>query len=133
MGDNKNPNTNYTFANRYQRFISRLTQFAISARSPTQIDNSPDGIFQGEPGDLLTKYNNLIYYRHNGQTEFTSLSDQFPNLTKQTAYVLAQGVNKKASWVKTATGLSSWKLVGYFSPICGVDCAITGSASGSVL
>jgi hypothetical protein len=134
MGKSKNPNVNYTFSDRYQRFVSKLTQFATKARSKSEVDNSPEGIFDGEPGDLLVKNDNLIFYRNNSNADFTSLSEQFPELTSRTSYVLAQGINKKASWVKTSAGPSTWKLVGYFCPILGVDCCAnaSGSNSGSV-
>lgn len=131
MGKSKNPNVNYTFADRYQRFISKLTQFATSARSATETDASPNGIFEGDAGDLLVKTDNQIFYRNNSNTDFTSLSDQFPDLTKRTSYVLAQGVNKKASWVKTSSGPSSWKLLGYFCPILGINCCATSSFSSA--
>lgn len=131
MGKSKNPNVNYTFADRYQRFISNLVQFAKSARSSTQKDNSPDGVFTGEPGDLLTKTDNLIFYRSNNNQDFNSLSKEFPELTKKTQFVLTQGVNQRASWVKTATGPTSWRLLGYFCPILGIDCCATGSFSAS--
>ena len=132
MGKSKNPTVNYTFADRYQRFISKLVLFAKSARSDKEIDESPEGIFTGEPDDLLTKNSNLIYYRKNTDRDFSSLSDQFPELTQKTSYVLAQGINKKASWAKTAAGPATWKLLGYFCPILGVNCCATGSfISGS--
>ena len=131
MGKSKNPSVNYTFADGYQKFISKLTQFAKSARTTTEKDTSPDGVFTGEPGDLLVKNDNLIWYRDNSDADFNSLSDQFPDLTKKTQYVLTQGINKKASWVKTAAGPTTWKLLGYFCPILGVDCCATGSFSGS--
>lgn len=131
MGKSNDPNVNYTFADRYQKFVSRLVQFAKIARSSKEKDNSPDGIFTGETGDLLTKTDNLIYYRSNSDSDFTSLSDQYPELTKKTQYALTQGVNQRASWVKTASGPTSWKLVGYFCPILGIDCCVTSSFSPS--
>jgi hypothetical protein len=132
MGKSKNPSVNYTFADRYQQFVSKLTQFAQKARSNKEVDASPNGIFTGDPGDLLIKNDNTIYYRNNSDADFNSLSDQFPNLTRQTSYVLAQGINKKASWVKTAAGPATWKLLGYFCPILGINCCATGSfISGS--
>lgn len=127
MGKSKNPSVNYTFADRYQRFISKLTQFAESARSDEEVDASPNDIFTGDVGDLLVKNGNAIYYRNNNNGDFNSLSDQFPDLTRQTSYVLGQGINKKASWVKTAAGPTTWRLLGYFCPILGVNCCATGS------
>jgi len=131
MGKSKNPSINYTFADRYQKFISKLSLFAKTARSSKQKDTSPEDLFEGEAGDLLIKNDNLIWYRNNSDPDFNSLSDQFPELTKKTQYVLTQGINKKASWVKTAAGPTTWKLLGYFCPILGVDCCATGSFSGS--
>ena len=133
MYKSKNPIVNYTFSDRYQRFISKLTQFAELTRKSNTVDTSPDGIFTGDVGDLLVKNDNQIYYRGQSDADFNSLSDQFPEITQKTSYILAQGINKKASWVKTPTGLKSWKLLGYFCPILNVNCcALSGSVSGSV-
>lgn len=117
MGKSKNPSVNYTFADRYQKFISKLTQFAKSARTNSEKDTSPDGVFTGEPGDLLVKNDNLIWYRDNSDADFNSLSDQFPDITKKTQYVLTQGINKKASWVKTGSGPTTWNYLDTFTNI----------------
>jgi hypothetical protein len=132
MGKSKNQSVNYTFADRYQQFVSKLTQFAIKSKSSKDVDTSPEGIFDGEPGDLLVKNENLIFYRNQTDSDFNSLSDQFPELTARTSYVLAQGVNKNASWVKTAAGPTTWKLLGYYCPILGVNCCAVNPASGSI-
>lgn len=123
-----NDNSNYTFSDRFQRFIQKIANFAQTARSTSQIDNSPTDIFTGEQGELLTKYKNKIFYRKTNSSEFVSLSDEYSDLTNQYEYVLSQGVNKYATWQKTSKNdEKQWTFTGYFSPICGVDCCVTGS------
>ena len=123
-----NDNSNYTFSDRFQRFIQKIANFAQSARSTSQIDNSPTDIFTGEQGELLTKYKNKIFYRKTNSNEFVSLSDEYSDLTNQYEYVLSQGVNKYATWQKTSKNdEKQWTFTGYFSPISGVDCCVTGS------
>lgn len=131
-----NDNSNYTFSDRFQRFIQKIANFAQSARSKAQIDTGPTDIFTGEQGELLTKYKNKIFYRKNDSSEFVSLSDEYSELTNQYEYVLSQGVNKYATWQKTSkTDEKSWTFTGYFTPICGIDCCVSGSnqpVSGSI-
>ncbi len=130
-----NDNTNYTFSDRFQRFIQKIANFAQNARSKNQIDSGPQDIFTGEQGELLTKYKNKIFYRKNEGEEFVSLSDEYSELTNQYEYLLSKGVNKYATWQKTSkTDEKDWTFTGYFSPICGIDCcALSGSVtSGSV-
>ena len=128
-----NDNTNYTFSDRFQRFIQKIANFAQTARSKNQIDNGPQDIFTGEQGELLTKYKNKIFYRKNEGEEFVSLSDEYSELTNQYEYILSNGVNKYATWQKTSkTDEKNWTFTGYFSPICGVDCcALSGSVNGT--
>ena len=123
-----NDNSNYTFSDRFQRFIQKIANFAQNARSTAQIDNSPTDIFTGEQGELLTKYKNKIFYRKNDSSDFVSLSDEYVDLTNQYEYILSQGVNKYATWQKTSKNdEKNWTFTGYFSPVCGIDCCITGS------
>lgn len=126
-----NDNTNYTFSDRFQRFIQKIANFAQNARSKNQIDSGPQDIFTGEQGELLTKYKNKIFYRKNEGEEFVSLSDEYSELTNQYEYLLSKGVNKYATWQKTSkTDEKDWTFTGYFSPICGIDCcALSGSVS----
>ena len=129
-----NDNSNYTFSDRFQRFIQKIANFAQNARSKSQIDDAPTDIFTGEQGELLTKYKNKIVYRKNNSSEFISLSDEYSDLTDQYEYILSQGVNKYATWQKTSkTDEKNWTFTGYFTPICGLDCCASGSVvSGSV-
>ena len=129
-----NDNSNYTFSDRFQRFIQKIANFAQNARSKSQIDDAPTDIFTGEQGELLTKYKNKIFYRKNNSSEFISLSDEYSDLTDQYEYILSQGVNKYATWQKTSkTDEKNWTFTGYFTPICGIDCCASGSVvSGSV-
>lgn len=130
-----NDNSNYTFSDRFQRFIQKIANFAQNARSKSQIDDAPTDIFTGEQGELLTKYKNKIFYRKNNSSEFISLSDEYSDLTDQYEYILSQGVNKYATWQKTSkTDEKNWTFTGYFTPICGIDCCASGSVvSGSVV
>ena len=129
-----NDNSNYTFSDRFQKFIQKIANFAQTARSKSQIDDAPTDIFTGEQGELLTKYKNKIFYRKNNNSEFISLSDEYSDLTNQYEYILSQGVNKYATWQKTSkTDEKNWTFTGYFTPICGIDCCASGSVvSGSV-
>ena len=129
-----NDNSNYTFSDRFQRFIQKIANFAQNARSKSQIDDAPTDIFTGEQGELLTKYKNKIFYRKNNSSEFISLSDEYSDLTDQYEYILSQGVNKYATWQKTSkTDEKNWTFTGYFTPICGIDCCASGSVvTGSV-
>lgn len=123
-----NDNSNYTFSDRFQRFIQKIANFAQNARSKSQIDDAPTDIFTGEQGELLTKYKNKIFYRKNNSSEFISLSDEYSDLTDQYEYILSQGVNKYATWQKTSkTDEKNWTFTGYFTPICGIDCCASGS------
>ena len=126
--------TNYTFSDRFQRFIQKIASFAQLARNKSQTDTGPQDIFTGEQGELLTKYKNKIFYRKNNSNEFVSLSDEYSELTNQYEYILSQGVNKYATWQKTSeTKQKDWTFTGYFSPICGIDCCVSGSVlSGSI-
>ena len=127
-------NSNFTFSDRFQRFLQKIANFALTARSKSQIDTGPQDIFTGEPGELLTKYKNKIFYRKNNSSEFVSLSDEYSELTNQYEYLLSKGVNKYATWQKTSKNdEKDWTFTGYFSPICGIDCcALSGSVSGSI-
>jgi hypothetical protein len=123
-----NDNSNYTFSDRFQKFIQKIASFAQIARSKSQIDDAPTDIFTGEQGELLTKYKNKIFYRKNNSSEFISLSDEYSDLTNQYEYILSQGVNKYATWQKTSkTDEKNWTFTGYFTPICGIDCCASGS------
>jgi len=129
-----NDNSNYTFSDRFQRFVGKIANFATIARSKAQIDTGPQDIFTGEQGELLTKYKNKIFYRKNGSNEFVNLSEEYSELTNQYEYLLSKGVNKYATWQKTSkNNEKNWTFTGYFSPICGIDCcALSGSISGSL-
>ena len=124
----KNPHEDYTFGDRFQRFLKKLITFAKTARTSQEIDNSPDQIFDGEKGELLVKFKNNIFYRKNDSNEFVSLNDEYSELMESNKYVLSQGVNKNVSWTKSGErGNKQWEFLGYFSPICDVDCCVTGS------
>lgn len=124
----KNPHEDYTFGDRFQRFIQKLINFAKTSRSTKEIDNSPDQIFDGDRGELLIKFKHNIFYRKNDSNEFVSLNDEYSELMEQNKYVLSQGINTNASWTKSSDrGEKGWEFLGYFSPICDVDCCMTGS------
>lgn len=129
-----NDNSNYTFSDRFQTFIQKIANFAVTARSKSQIDTGPQDIFTGEQGELLTKYKNKIFYRKNNSNEFVNLSEEYSDLTNQYEYLLSKGVNKYATWQKSSKNdEKDWTFTGYFSPICGIDCcALSGSVSGSI-
>ena len=124
MREITNHNSKYIYGDRYQRFINKLCNFAITARSTKEIDKSPIGTLSGNFGDVLTKDLNHIYYNSPDTGEFISLSDQFPDITRRTEVVLSSGINKKVSWVKTDDSEFSWKFVGYYTYIADRNCCI---------
>lgn len=124
----KNPNEDYSYSDRFQRFISKLIEFAINSRSKSEIDNSPDDIFDGEKGELLIKFKDKIFYRKNDNNEFVNLSDEYKDYLESKTDILNKGINKKVTWQKSSEkGTKKWEFLGYFSPICDVDCCVTGS------
>jgi len=128
MGKSKNPNIDYTYADRFQKFLKKIIDFAKRARSKSEVDNAPDGIFDGDQGELLTKFKHHIFYRNPESNEFVSLSEEFKELLKENEEVLGQGINKVATWTKVSPrGQTAWTLTGYFCPIGTVDCCITGA------
>lgn len=127
-----NKKSDYTFSDRFQRFITNLINFAKTSRSTSQADTSPDGIFDGDQGSILTKFKEKIYYRDPESEEFVSLSDEYPQLIEQSKYVLSQGTNKFATWQKVSERKTKkWKFTGYFCATSDVNCCATGSVSGS--
>lgn len=125
--------SDYTFSDRFQRFITNLINFARTSRSNTETDNSPDGIFDGDEGAILTKFKEKIYYRDPDSEEFVSLSDEYPQLIEQSKYALNQGTNKFATWQKVSERKTKkWKFSGYFCATSDVNCCTTGSTTGSV-
>ena len=132
-----NPHKNYTFGNRFQKFLEKIVNFAKTARNSSQIDTGPDGIFDGEKGELVSKYKENIFYRKNDSNKFIRLSDEYSELVEKNKYVLSQGVNEKATWVKSShLGSTTWQFCGYFSPFSSIgtsECCTTSSYdSGSV-
>lgn len=123
-----NPNKNYSFGDRFQKFIKKVINFAIRARSTDEIDTGPTDIFDGERGELLVKFGEKIFYRKNDSNQFVNLSDEYTQLVEQNKYILNKGINKNTTWQKNSDlGYKQWEFLGYFSPICDVDCCVTGS------
>jgi hypothetical protein len=124
-------NRNYSYADRFQRFIQKIVNFAIRARTKNEIDKSPDGIFDGEQGELLVKFGEKIFYRKNDSNDFVSLSDEYSDLIESKKDIMNKGVNKNVTWQKSGVkGTTSWEFVGYFTPMTNCDCCVTGSSDG---
>ena len=121
-------NTNYTHSDRFQQFVKKLASFSTSGRSSSKVDDSPTDIFTGEAGELLTKYKERIFYRKVNSDTFVSLSDDYKTLIDTNKFVLSQGINKYATWQKK-DGLKDWDFVGYFTPICDINCCPSGSVN----
>ena len=121
-------NTNYTYSDRFQQFVKKLASFSTSGRSSSTVDNNPTDIFTGEAGELLTKYKELIFYRKVNSDTFVSLSDDYKTLIETNKFVLSQGINKYATWQKK-DGPKDWDFVGYFTPICDMNCCPSGSVN----
>ena len=132
----KNANKDYNFSDRFQRFVTNLVNFAKRSRSTNDVDNSPNDIFDGEQGAILTKFKEKIYYRDPDSNQFISLSDEYPQLIEQNKYILSQGTNKFATWQKASKrDTKKWKFTGYFCATSDVNCCagqLSGSVSGSV-
>lgn len=115
-------NSKYIYADRYQRFVNNLCNFAVTARSDKEIDNSPNNVLSGNIGDVLTKDKNYIYYNSSSDGEIVSLSEQFMDITRKTETILSKGINRKASWAKTSLSECSWKFLGYYTFIADRNC-----------
>ena len=124
MGKNNSNSINfkYIYNDRYQRFIKNLCNFSVKARTTKEIDLSPNNVLSGDFGDVLTKDDNYIYYNSSVEGKVVSLSDQFQDITRNTADILSKGVNRKVSWLKTKDSDFSWKFLGYYTFIADRNC-----------
>lgn len=124
---------NYIFGNRYYQFISKLCKFAKTARSFDEKDDGPNNIFTGTFGDVITKNKEQIFYKTVNNKSFVSLSSNYSELTEQTKYVLSDGINKHASWIKTNESECSWKLLGYYTGVYDKNCCYNNPALENIV
>jgi hypothetical protein len=81
------------------------------------VDDSPDGIFDGDIGTVLVKDGKDILYRTNTDTEFTNISSYYKTVVDAKSGLLTSGINKKATWIKNSSSTDkSWKFLGYTCP-----------------
>lgn len=121
----------YNVLSKYSELISRLSNFAVTAKSSFDIDNSPNGLFTGNKGDILLKNKNLIYYKEVNSNQFILLSSNYEKLTEQYKDVLSKGINTYATWTMGDYG---WLLNGYYTQYADINCCtVTDSINSSLI
>ncbi len=65
---------NFIKDSRFPTFINKLASNSLNQTDSTYIDDSPNGIFDGDIGTILTKDGRDILYKSNTDTEFTNIS-----------------------------------------------------------
>ena len=68
---------NFIKDNRFQTFINKLAFNSLNQTDSTYVDDSPNGIFDGDIGTILIKDGKDVLYRTNSDTEFTNISSYF--------------------------------------------------------
>ena len=108
---------NFIKDNRFPRFINKLAANSLNQTDVDYIDDSPDGIFDGDIGTILTKNGEDILYKGNSDTEFTNLSTYYQSLIDSKSELLNTGINKRATWIKNSSSTQkTWKFLGYTCP-----------------
>ena len=112
----------YALLNKFEVIVKSLADFAITAKSNVEIDNTPNKLnLPGEVGDIITKDRHLIYYKSVNSNRFLSLSSQFPQLIIEYKSVLSSGINRVATWTK---GVNGWKFNGYVTQNMDENCCL---------
>ena len=107
---------NFIKDNRISLFVEVSAKIA-SSPVPISTDASPNGIFEGYPGTVLVKNGSDILYRENGDAGYTNLSSMFPYIIAPKKYILSQGPNLKATWIKnTEYADKTWVFIGFSTP-----------------
>ena len=108
---------NFIKDSRFPTFINKLASNSLNQTDSTYVDDSPDGIFDGDIGTVLIKDGKDILYRSNTDTEFTNLSSYFQTIVNEKSGLLTSGINKKATWIKNSSSTEkTWKFLGYTCP-----------------
>ena len=108
---------NFIKDNRFPDFINKLAFNSLNQTNSTYVDDSPNGIFDGDIGTILTKDGKDILYRTNTDTQFTNISSYFTNVVDSKSGLLTSGINKRATWIKNSSSTEkTWKFLGYTCP-----------------
>lgn len=108
---------NFIKDNRFPKFINKLASNSLNQTDSAYIDDSPDGIFDGDIGTMLVKDGKDILYRTNTDVEFTNISSYFKSVVDAKSGLLTSGINKKATWIKNSSSTEkTWKFLGYTCP-----------------
>ena len=108
---------NFIKDNRFPDFINKLAFNSLNQTNSTYVDDSPNGIFDGDIGTILIKDGKDILYRTNTDTQFTNISSYFTNVVDSKSGLLTSGINKRATWIKNSSSTEKiWKFLGYTCP-----------------
>ena len=108
---------NFIKDSRFPTFINKLASNSLNQTDSTYIDDSPNGIFDGDIGTILIKDGKDILYRTNTDIEFTNISSYFKSVVDAKSGLLTSGINQKATWIKNSSSTEkTWKFLGYISP-----------------
>ena len=108
---------NFIKDNRFSKFINKLASNSLNQTDSTYVDDSPNGIFDGDIGTVLVKDGKSILYKTNIDDTFTNLSDFYKSVVDSKSELLTSGINKKATWIKNSSSTEkTWKFLGYTCP-----------------
>jgi len=108
---------NFIKDNRFSKFINKLASNSLNQTDSTYVDDSPNGIFDGDIGTILVKDGKSILYKTNTDDTFTNLSDYYKSIVDAKSELLTSGINKRATWIKNSSSTEkTWKFLGYTCP-----------------
>ena len=108
---------NFIKDNRFPKFINKLASNSLNQTDSAYVDDSPNGIFDGNIGTILVKDGKSILYKTNTDDTFTNLSDYYKSVVDSKSELLTSGINKKATWIKNSSSTEkTWKFLGYTCP-----------------
>lgn len=108
---------NFIKDNRFPKFINKLASNSLNQTDSAYVDDSPNGIFDGDIGTILVKDGKSILYKTNTDDTFTNLSDYYKSIVDAKSELLTSGINKKATWIKNSSSTEkTWKFLGYTCP-----------------
>ena len=108
---------NFIKDNRFPKFINKLASNSLNQTDSTYVDDSPNGIFDGDIGTILVKDGKSILYKTNTDNTFTNLSDYYKSIVDAKSELLTSGINKRATWIKNSSSTEkTWKFLGYTCP-----------------
>jgi len=108
---------NFIKDNRFPKFINKLASNSLNQTDSAYVDDSPNGIFDGDIGTILVKDGKSILYKTNTDDTFTNLSDYYKSVVDSKSELLTSGINKKATWIKNSSSTEkTWKFLGYTCP-----------------